>query len=282
MKNIGININTSKDINGEILKSTIDKLKNIISDCQVFVFKDSLGFNSKDIPTLDVIISLGGDGTMLSTAREMNNCDVPILGINIGNLGFLTQVEISEVEVAIEKLRDGNYFIEERTKLNAFIKGNGINKTYTALNDVVLSKGALSRIVKYDIEVDGRFYTTYIADGVIISTPTGSTAYSLSAGGPIVYPTLDVVTITPICPHSLGVRTIILDSKSVIDIGLKKKLDSVYLTVDGQQSMELSKVDSITICKSQDKCKLIKFEDSDYFSILRRKITSRTKECEGE
>lgn len=282
MKNIGININSSKDTDGKILELTLNTIKNIIKDCNIKIFKDSVGLNSLENSELEVVISLGGDGTLLSTAREVFQYGVPLLGINIGNLGFLTEIEINEMAEALYKLKAENYYIEERLMLKALVQGASKEKVYFALNDVVLSKGTLARIAKYDISVDKRFYTTYIADGVIIATPTGSTAYSLSAGGPIVYPNLELTTVTPICPHSLGARTIVLDSSNEINVNIKNKLDSVYLTVDGQQFMELTEIDNIIISKAEKKCRLIKFPEYDYFKILRKKITSRTKECEGE
>lgn len=282
MRNIGIIVNSNKDPEGKILKNVVDCVYNVIRDSSVYEFKDSVGEDENKIKNLDVVISLGGDGTILSTARELAQYAIPILGINIGNLGFLTEVESSEFEYAINCLKDNHYYIEERMMLDCTIENDLRKETHNCLNDIVLSKGTLARILKYDIYVNDIFYTTFTADGVILSTPTGSTAYALSAGGPIIYPTLSLMSITPICPHSLGVRTLVLDGKSSITVKLSKKYGSAYLTVDGQQAVELNENDVINVNMSKLKCRLVKLDKYDYFNILRKKITSRTKECEGD
>lgn len=281
MKNIGININTEKDSKGAILDAIKRNIKSTIADSNITIFENTLGLNKKSVEKLDFIISLGGDGTLLGTAREISKYSVPIMGVNIGNLGFLTEVESSDFYYAIKSISQGNYKIEERIMLECTIESGNTSKKYICLNDVVLSKGALSRMAKYEIFIDDKFYSSFTADGVIVSTPTGSTAYSLSAGGPIMYPDLKLMSITPICPHSLGIRTMVIDGKSMVNINLKKKYESIFLTVDGQQSQELKEDDKVTVSMSGDVCKLIKLDNYDYFDILRRKITSRTKECEG-
>ncbi|MCM0650363.1 NAD(+)/NADH kinase [Clostridium swellfunianum] len=282
MRNIGINLNTGKDKNGEILRFIQNTIKDIMSDAAIKVFKDTIGLDEKSTSNLDMIISLGGDGTLLGTAREIFKFNIPLLGVNIGNLGFLTEVESSEFCYAMESIKNNDYRIEERAMLDCNVEGAGREKKYVCLNDIVLAKGTLARMAKYDIYIDDRFYSSFTADGVIVSTPTGSTAYSLSAGGPIMYPNLKLMSITPICPHSLGVRTIVIDGSSKVRLTVKKKHESVFLTVDGQQSLELVEEDKITVSMSQYRCKLIKLSSYDYFSILRQKITSRTKECEGD
>jgi len=281
MKNIGININSSKDLDGKILDNITKTIYNTIKEAKLFFFKDAIDLNKSDIK-LDLVISLGGDGTMLRAARELAAKGTPILGVNIGNLGFLTEVESTEFPSAIKALKEGDYFIENRMMLSCEISNNYERKTFLALNDIVLAKGTLSRIVKYDINIDNKFYTTFISDGVIVSTPTGSTAYSLSAGGPLIYPTLNLISITPICPHSLGVRTTVIDSNSKILINRKKQREKVFLTVDGQEAVELNEIDKVEITMSNLKCRLVKLNNYDYFTILRKKITSRTKECEAD
>jgi NAD+ kinase len=282
MKNIGININTGKDVNGDILSFIQKTIAAIIPEAAVKLFKDTLGMDEKSTRNLDFLISLGGDGTLLGTAREIYKYNIPILGVNIGNLGFLTEVESSEFEYAITSIKNSEYKIEERVMLYCSVEGSDRDKKYICLNDIVLSKGTLARMAKYEIYIDDIFYSSFTADGVIISTPTGSTAYSLSAGGPIMYPTLKLMSITPICPHSLGVRTMVIDGSSRVKVAIKKKHESIFLTVDGQQSLELYERDTVNVSMSPFSCKLIKLPKYDYFSILRRKITSRTKECEGD
>lgn len=281
MNKIGININTSKDISGKILNFIKECIFNEDSSINVKIFKDCYGLESIQPNDFDVIIVLGGDGTILSTARVLCKYDIPILGVNTGHLGFLTEVEMDEVSFAIKSLFNGEYSVENRIMLKCTLNDN-LGKNYYALNDVVISKGILARILTYEILIDEKHYMEFTADGVIISTPTGSTAYSLSAGGPIIYPTLKLISITPICPHSLGFRTIVIDSSSNICIIIKKKYESVFLTLDGQESVKLSDTDKVNVSDSIFQCKLIKLNNYDYFDILRKKITLRTDEYEGE
>jgi NAD+ kinase len=282
MKNIGINVNTSKEDYENILNYIRNNIYNIDSAVKIVVFKDTLGLENIKDKKLDAMIVLGGDGTILSTARAISKFQVPILGINIGHLGFLAQVEISHSLPALQALLRDEYEIEERALLQCTYEENGTEKLLPALNDIVLSKGTLARIVKYNIYIDNKFYTTFVADGVIISTATGSTAYSLSAGGPIMYPTLSLFSITPICPHSVGMRTLIIDSKSKVKVQVVRSYESVFLTLDGQEFMEMGDNNFITVSSYPHKCKLIRFNDYDYFDVLRKKITTRTKECEGD
>lgn len=281
MKNIGINVNTEKDIDGDILKFITDTIKNIIPDSTITIFRDSIDLHNIKYNKLDFIVSLGGDGTLLGTAREVAKYNLPILGVNIGNLGFLTEVISTDFAYAIKNIKEGKFKVEERIILNCCVENDEELKNYIGLNDIVISKGTLARMAKYEIYIDDKYYASFTADGVIISTPTGSTAYSLSAGGPIMYPTLKLMSITPICPHSLGVRTMVIDGSSKVNISIKRKFESVFLTVDGQQSFELREKDNIEVTMSPLKCRLIKLENYDYFDILRKKITLRTKECEG-
>lgn len=281
MKNIGINVNTEKDINGDILKFITDTIKKIMVDSNITIFKDSNDLHDIKYNKLDFIISLGGDGTLLGTAREVAKYNLPILGVNIGNLGFLTEVVSTEFPYAIKNINEGRFKVEERVILNCKVENDEEQKEHIGLNDIVVSKGTLARMAKYEIYIDDKYYSSFTADGVIVSTPTGSTAYSLSAGGPIMYPTLKLMSITPICPHSLGVRTMVIDGNSKVNIAIKRKFESVFLTVDGQQSFELKEKDKIEVTMSNLKCKLIKLDNYDYFDILRKKITLRTKECEG-
>lgn len=281
MRDIGVNVNTDKDKNGEILSFIVDTIKGIIPASRIQVYKNNVGLNNSSIKQHDFIISLGGDGTLLGTARDVAKYEVPILGVNIGNLGFLTEVVSVDFGKAIRAIQEGRFNIEERIILNCTVENKQENRSFIGLNDIVVSKGALARMAKYEIYIDNKFYSSFTADGVIVSTPTGSTAYSLSAGGPIMYPTLKLMSVTPICPHSLGMRTVVIDGESKVDIAIKKKFESIYLTVDGQQSLEVNEEDRIVVTMSPLKCRLLKLENYDYFDILRKKITLRIKECEG-
>ncbi|KEJ01139.1 inorganic polyphosphate kinase [Clostridium botulinum A2B7 92] len=281
MKNIGININTDKDISRNILDKIFQYIHEECSEAKIKVFYDSKGLDNEESRALDAVMVLGGDGTILGTARALAKYDVPIFGINRGHLGFLAEIELEDCKKAIKHLFKGQYKIEDRIMLKCDLKGIDKKDDFLALNDIVLTKGNLSRIVKYSIYVDDVWYTTFVADGVIVATPTGSTAYSLSAGGPIVYPDLDVLEIAPICPHSLGIRPILLNGNSKINIRVLKKYEDPVLTIDGQRYKKVT-VNEVTISKSEYKCRLIKFKDKDYFKILRTKISYRSRECEGE
>jgi NAD+ kinase len=282
MKNIGININTTKDKDGKIIKYIKEVISKYIDDTNIFIFKDSIGLENIKYNDLDIIIALGGDGTILRTSRNLNNSNIPILGVNIGNLGFLSSVELLGFENAMKKFIEDDYFVEDRMMLNCTLPYREELEGYTALNDIVVSKGTLARIVKYELHIDNKFYTDFTGDGLIISTPTGSTAYSLSAGGPIIYPNLDVIAVTPICPLSLSMRTIVLDSKSQISINIKSEHESIFLTLDGQRAIKLNNYEKILVNVSNKKCRLVKFNDYNYFDVLRKKIISRTTDCEGE
>jgi NAD+ kinase len=282
MKKIGININTTKDKDGKTIKYVNDIIRKYIDETNIFIFKDSIGLENIKYKDLDIIIALGGDGTIIGTSRNLNNFNIPILGVNIGNLGFLSSVELVEFESAMKKFFEDDYYVEDRMMLNCTFPHRGDTKEYVALNDIVVSKGTLARVVKYEIHIDNKFYTDFTGDGLIISTPTGSTAYSLSAGGPIIYPNLDVIALTPICPLSLSMRTIVLDGKSKISVSIKSEHESIFVTLDGQRAIKLNAYEQILVSVSDKKCRLVKFNDYDYYHILRKKIISRAIDCEGE
>lgn len=282
MKNIGIAINPSKDKDNEILHMVIKKFT------EKFKFKDIVIFSSydiekQDLKDLDLLIVLGGDGTLLGISRSLNESfKAPILGINIGNLGFLSSVDIYDIDNALKKLEQGKYKIVERMMLNCKVQYDTKKEEYKALNDVVLARGTLSRMVKFKIFVDGKIYSTFKGDGLIIATPTGSTAYSFSAGGPFIYPDLELITITPICPHTKSMQTIVLKADSVIEIRTDHEEEKVYLTVDGQKAININHETSVKISKNSKGVKLLLFDDYDYFKVLRSKILNNSKECDGE
>jgi NAD+ kinase len=281
MRKVGIVINSTKDTDGKAEQFIISLLKELVKDIQLVIVKTPKTFNEAEIENLEFVISFGGDGTILNTAREVSKYNIPILGMNLGNLGFLSSGEYHELKKCVINVLNGEYEIEDRLMLECTANINNISKKYYTLNDVVISKGTLSRVLEYSIKIDEKFYTNFIADGIIISTPTGSTAYSLSAGGPIMYPTLDTVSITPICPLSLGIRTMVLKSSSKIHIDIKKKQQPAYLSLDGQIALELKNDDNISVTKADMTCKLIRIKGYDYFEVLRKKIILRTKECKG-
>lgn len=221
----------------------------------------------------DLILVMGGDGTLLSAARGAHGCDVPILAVNLGSLGFLTAVTVEELYGSLEVILAGKHQLEYRKMLqiNMFHHGRLV-ETYHALNDAVLNKGAISRMLDFEAYVDGQFLTLIKADGVIVSTPTGSTAYSLAAGGPIVHPSVDAFLVTPICPHTLTNRPVIVPDRSRIEVVVKTEAESVFLTVDGQVGHDLHHEDRIVCELSPSRIGLIRPPHKGFFGVLRSKL----------
>lgn len=282
MNNIGIAINPSKDVDNRILNMVVKKFKEKFNLKNIEVF-NSFDIGEQNLADIDLLIVLGGDGTLLGIARSLNDSfNSPILGINIGNLGFLSSVDISDIDIALEKLKDGKYKFVDRMMLNCKVESDENKEELKALNDVVLARGTLSRMVKFTIFVDGKIYSTFKGDGLIIATPTGSTAYSFSAGGPFIYPDLELITITPICPHTKSMQTIVLKGDSVIDIYADHEEEKIYLTVDGQKAIKINHETSVKVSKNKKSVKLLVFDDYDYFKVLRSKILNNSKECDGE
>jgi len=220
----------------------------------------------------DLIVVLGGDGTLLSVTRgELGS--TPILGINLGTLGFLTEYPVDRLFPMLHMVLDGTAGIELRERLEVEVDSPGKTRILRrALNDVVINKSALARMILLSVHVDGEFLSRFRADGLIIATPTGSTAYNLSAGGPIIYPTLQVVLVTPICPHSLTNRPIALPLASEIEIRLESRSEEVYLTLDGQEGFPLSPRDLLRIRRCPEPVRLLTDPGRSYFHILHRKL----------
>jgi NAD+ kinase len=233
------------------------------------------GIAADDISSrADMVVVLGGDGTLISTARIIGERDIPILGVNLGSLGFLTEIALDELYPALEKCLCGDFHVSERIMLQAVLERDGREiASHLVLNDVVINKGALARIVDLKTTVNSLDLTTFKADGLIISTPTGSTGYSLSAGGPIINPTMNCIVITPICPHTLTNRPIVIDDGSVVAIKVNSLDDKdIYLTLDGQVGLELRSGDRIQVAKAEHTAKLVMSEKRDYFAVLRTKL----------
>jgi NAD+ kinase len=226
-----------------------------------------------DLPgQVDVIVVLGGDGTLLGIARAVGALGVPILGVNLGGLGFLTATTLDEMMPALEAFLAGRMVIEERMMLAARVRRNAAaGGEFLALNDVVIMKSAMSRIIDLSVAVDGEPATAYRADGLIIATPTGSTAYSLSAGGPILFPTMDAVVLTPICSHTLTNRPIVLPGTQRIEVTLLSSQE-IVLTVDGQVGFGLRERDSVEVARAASRIRLVRFPHKHFFSVLRTKL----------
>ena len=226
--------------------------------------------------SIDVAMVVGGDGTMLTVARELagQRVRVPIIGVNVGRLGFLADVAMGELEASLQTLLRGDYHLETRALLTACVMREGeVVHTAVAVNDATVGKGNTGRLIELHIRVDDEFLCQIRGDGVIVATPTGSTAYSLSSGGPIVYPTLPVVLLSPVCPHALGNRPIVLDQNARIDILAAHPLDAnAHLVIDGVMVRELSGADTVQVRKSDDSLLMIRMRNKSYFETLRSKL----------
>ncbi|GLI33813.1 NAD(+)/NADH kinase [Desulforhabdus amnigena] len=223
--------------------------------------------------SVEAVVVLGGDGTFLSVARLLEKRSTPIMGVNLGGLGFLTEYSTESYFREFQQILDGNYEIEERMRLEiSVLRGNQVIFRLGALNDAVINKGALARIIDLETTIDGRYLTRYRGDGLIVATPTGSTAYNLSAGGPIVYPTAQCIMLTPICPFTVSNRPIIFPPKVTVQIKPREPIQDVTLTCDGQIGYQLDSSDRIVISASTNPLRLIKTQSIDYFEILRTKL----------
>lgn len=231
-----------------------------------------------DIPLdTECIIILGGDGTMIQAANDLHEMDIPLLGVNLGTLGFLTEVEKQDIEGVLEELFDENYKVENRNMLEGIIKTREYSKSIgTALNDVVISKDGQCRLIKMLVYIDDQYIDTYVADGIIISTPTGSTGYNLSAGGPVLAPAVQAIIITPICPHSLNKRSLVVEPDSKVDIcigKLKEAMDDEAVAIlDGNEIANMKTGDKITIVRTKSDAKIIKLSEFSFFKRMRQKL----------
>ena len=279
MRKIGIAINIEKDKDGTILNMVKDKFNENFNLEEIIIFDSFHTKNQVFDSRMDLLVVLGGDGTILSVAREVNKKrSVPILGINIGNLGFLSSIEISDIDEAIEKIKCKDYTIDNRMLLECEI-GEGIDKKIeNGLNDIVLARGTLSRMVKFRVFIDNKLYSTFKGDGLIVATPTGSTAYSYSAGGPFIYPNLDLITLTPICPHTKSIHTIVLSGSSTIEIIPEIGEEEIYVTVDGQKVTKVKQKTSIKVSRAKKHVEVLLFKDYDYFKVLRAKLINNSKD----
>jgi len=278
--NVGLIVNYKKNKTRETACRIIDLLNSkklkvcIEGDMGKEIGKEELNCPiEKFLKEVDLIISLGGDGTLLRAARLAATEDIPVFGVNLGGLGFLTQISIDGLEKSLEKLHQGKYFLDERMMLSCIVKRKKEEiKKFTALNDVVIGKGAFARIICLATYVNNDYVNTYSADGLVIATSTGSTAYSLSAGGPIVNPNINSIILTPICPHTLSARPLIISENDQVKLKLASSEEEVMITIDGQEGFILKSNDEVIIKKSCHKAQLITFKEKSFYAILREKL----------
>lgn len=229
--------------------------------------------NDELASAVDLIIVLGGDGTMIATARMLGDHEVPVLGVNFGGLGYLAEFRIEELFTALESVLAANYRLDRRVMLSGELVRDGETITHNrVLNDIVINKSALARIIEIEAYLNDQFVNAFRADGLIISTPTGSTAYNLSAGGPVIFPSMNAVVITPICPFTLSNRPLVVPDDAVIELRLKTGNEDVALTLDGQVGFPLNVDDKVVIRKSRTTFNLIQPSNRNYFDVLRDKL----------
>jgi NAD+ kinase len=225
------------------------------------------------VRSVDLIVALGGDGTMIATARMIGDAGTPVLGVNFGTLGYLAEFTVEDMTTALDAILAGNYTLDRRLMLAAEVFRAGERLMHDrVLNDVVISKSALARIIEIETWVDEKFVNCFRADGLIISTPTGSTAYNLSAGGPVIYPSMNAVVITPICPHTLSNRPLVVPDDVEFGLVLKTPKEEVALTLDGQVGLPLEYDDRVVVRKSSMTFNLIQAHTRNYFDVLRNKL----------
>jgi len=279
----GIRGNTTKSIVKNVVVELLQwlsdrKISYVIDQEMVNYLKLPFHVDSKKVDQLanscDIVLAFGGDGTILSTARAVGASGVPILGVNLGGLGFLTEVTIEELHSTLEKIVKNQYSIVERMVIEATVREHSREKTYYALNDIVVDRGGFNRVIRVDVFIDDNYLNTYLGDGLIIATPTGSTAYSLSALGPILFPTVNCMVINPICPHTLNVRPVVIPDNSIIRIVPHPHESVVTMSVDGQVSRQFLKTADVEILlkKASYFIRWIQGENKNFYDLLRTKL----------
>ena len=241
---------------------------DILVNCKLMNLEEMLGL-------ADIIIAVGGDGTIIHSAKHAAMFNKPVLGVNLGRLGFIAEIEAHEIS-CLDRIISGDYNIENRMMLKIIVNQKDKTSTFYALNDAVISKGAISKIIDISLKCNNKPVSSYRADGLIIATPTGSTAYALSAGGPIVDPKLESISVTPISPHSLVSRTVLFSQNSTIETMVSIPVSgAAYLTIDGENNVELYNNDIVTITKAEIYAKLIKIKDTAFYEVLYDKLMER-------
>jgi NAD+ kinase len=235
---------------------------------------DCSGVSREEFPDVDLVVVVGGDGTLLSATRALAGRDIPVLAVNLGSLGFLTPITKDQMYPMLARVLAGHYDEERRRMLQvSLVRKGACVETYHPLNDVVINKAAIARILDFEVLVDGADISTYKADGLILSTPTGSTGYSLAAGGPVIYPDVHALLITPICSHTLNHRPLVLPDHATVEVVVHSHGESVHLTSDGQVGMPIHHGDRVICRRSPRVLRLVRPQSTGYFEILRNKLS---------
>lgn len=286
MKTIAIYPNINKDESAQVMErirsyfaDKQDRVRIVMSRSIAEIFNcPEYGIDDLDNEPIDLGLSIGGDGTLLGVCRKLYTRKIPACGINIGRVGFLTDIELTELESRLDNLLNGEYQVVERTVISGSVLSQGNRRMLGhAINDVVIGKGGLSRMLSLSMRIDDTMINDYKADGVIVSTATGSTAYSLSAGGPIVNPSVPALLITPICPHTLDARPMIIPDDEEVQIYIAAVHQDIQMTFDGQESFQLLPGDVVYIRKGKNPARIIKFGDKNYYDTLKSKLWGNSK-----
>lgn len=277
---IGIKVNQAKPHARSVLQQLIQLLTK--KGMRVFVEpkmaslirQPKLALEEDAFPQhVDILFVIGGDGTLLGVARKYAPFGLPVLGFNVGHLGFLSEAEPQDLEMAVERIQAGDYCVEKRMMLQAQLyRKSRLLHEAIALNDVGIAKGSFSRMITCQVQMDGKAIGRYSGDGVLFSTPTGSTAYSLSCGGPIVWPEMEMILMTPVCPHTLTARPTVLPGEAVLRVEVEAEHQEMGMTIDGQEGFDLHSGDVIRICKSPHQTSLIKWKERSFFQVVRKKL----------
>lgn len=286
---IGIMPHTGKPVAMQLTVEVIEYLMSkgkipwISEEVAALIGRPDVGRKEETIKEIDVLLVLGGDGTLLNAARTIVDYDILILGVNVGHLGFLTEIETDHLYQSLDKLLARDFHVEERMFIECqVIRDQQVIATYRALNDFVITRGTFARIIQLRVDVDNQPVVDYQADGLIVATPTGSTAYSLSAGGPIVEPSLDCLIITPICPHTLAARSVVVHQDATVTVIIEANHEEVMLTIDGQLGFPLQSLDQVKIVRAGVTGKFIKLSGRSFFDILNSRLKGplRGGDCE--
>jgi NAD+ kinase len=269
----------------EQLKATLERVRDYADRRGVaFLFEEELLespgmaemdlLRPEDLPDLDLLLTLGGDGTLLRGARQVARHGTPVLGVNFGHVGFLTSAAPDELVSSLDQALSGDIWLDERMMLavRAEAPDGTLRGEFLAVNDVVLHKGGVARMIRLAVRANGQEVGSYSADGIILATPTGSTAYSLSAGGPVVAPSVDCIIATPICPHTLAVRPLVLPAEETVSVDVLTPSGDLLLTIDGQEDAQLAPGDRVVVQRAPSRVRLVRFPGQTFFSTLRRKL----------
>lgn len=280
MKRVGLITNLSKDPDGSKTERIVEEAIKLGIEVLVaphiykLIGKGTVADQDELFLLSDIIMSLGGDGTLLQAARKAALCKKPILGINMGTLGFLTDTDLNHAERALLALKEKSYFIEKRMMLRGTVVRDKVESpSFFAFNDIGVMKSLVSRIIHLKASINSHEINSYSGDGLLVSSPTGSTAYSLSAGGPIINPSLECLLLTPICPHSLNARSIVTSSNDAIEIEVMSQDRNITLTADGQAETTLCAGDKILVSKADIYVELLRTKEQNFFDLLHEKIT---------